>query len=389
MTTALLTPIVDLAAQAAPGRRRFWKQVLPVTSIDYNGEKIDFDEEFHKDLLLAHQQKAFDQVPLVFADSNNGHNMDPRNFGGDIIDLEYRGPGKDQGTWALIEADRTAARVIRRNPKLGVSARILQGVAKADGRSFKRAINHVLLTMNPRVAGMSPWQAVDLSEDADIEVVDLTTSTPTEGTDTDMGKPKTATATRRQVDLSRLNDEQFATLIDLATTAGVIDDADLEDVADEDVEDDTEDTEDITERPKKKKSKTVVTVEEDSEESGGDDEDDDEDDDKSTDLSEQVKSLLEANAKATWNGQRAEYLRAGVPPFMLDLAEPVLSQPQSVIDLSEGGQTAVDAMRKMLDGARGLVDLTGEAGHGIDLSSTLDDNDPDAKFLAAWDKQYG
>lgn len=392
MTTSLLTPL-DFSEAKAVGRRRFWKQILPVSSIDYDGQTIDFDPQFHKDLQLAFKERAFDQIPLVFADSQNQHNMDPRNFGGDMIDLQYRGSKPGQGTWALIEADRSAARVIRRNPKLGVSARIMQGV-KRDGKEFPRAINHVLLTMNPRVTGMSPWQAVDLSEDADNEVVDLTAETFKEGTD--MGK--TAVATRRQIDLSKLDDSQFATLIDLATATGVLDredEAELDEdgnpiEADDEADDDEEE---VVEPPrKKKKSKTKITVEKESDESGDDDEDDetdDETDDEVVNLSKTVAAMQLESAKGKWANERAEYIRNGVPPYMLDLAEPILSKPQAVIDLADGGVDAATAMRNMLDGATGLIDLTGELGHGIDLSETLEKDDPDAKFLAAWDEQYG
>ena len=390
MTDAILTPFVDLATERV-GRRRFWKQILPVKSIDYDGQKIDFDPKFHQDLELAFKDRAFDQVPLVFADSNNAHNMDPRNFGGDIIDLQYRGDGPDQGTWALIEADRQAARVINRNPKLGVSARILQGV-KRDGKNFARAVNHVLLTMNPRVTGMSPWQAVDLSEGTDIETVDLTAEQFTEGTD--MAKTATAKATRRQIDLSKLNDDQFATLIDLATATGVLDKEDeVEDEDLEGLEDEVDDEDEVVEPPRRKKSsKTKITVEKESDEPGEDDDEDedgeDDEDDEVVNLSRTVAAMQEEAAKGKWANERAEYIRQGVPPYMLDLAEPILSKPQKVIDLADGGADAASAMRKMLNGATGLVDLTGEMGHGLDLSENLADNDPDAKFLAAWDEQY-
>jgi len=44
-------------------------------------------------------------------------------------------------------------------------------------------------------------------------------------------------------------------------------------------------------------------------------------------------------------------------------------------------------VREMLDGAKGVVDLTGELGHAIDLSS--DPADATQEFLDAWDEQYG
>ena len=393
MTSSILTPL-DFSDAVPAGRRRFWKQILPKTSINYDGQKIDFDDEFHSDLELAFKEKAFDQVPLVFADSGNRHNMDPRNFGGDIIDLQHRG---DEGTWALIEADRAAARVIKKNPRLGVSARILQGVQKADGRSFKRAVNHVLLTMNPRVGGMAPWQAVDLSEATETdEVVDLTAQNYEGDT---MGVKTRRQSRRRQIDLSALDDEQFQTLLDLATEAGVLDDEDVEDEEEVD-EEEVEDTSTVK-KPRKKSSKTKITVEKESEDDGDeDDEDEEEDDDESaTDLSEAarrsdqsgtVRTMQIDLAEQRWQGERSEYLRAGVPPFLLDLAAPVLSSPDTmVIDLAEGETVnATEVVRKMVDGFKGLVDLTPDIGHSIDLSEARQ-GDEDKAFLDAWDEQYG
>lgn len=399
MGSSLLTPIA-LSETEKAGRRRFWKQILPVTSINYDGQKIDFNPQFHLDLADAFNKGAFEQVPLVFADGKNAHNMDPRNFGGDIIKTEYRGPGKNQGTWALIEADPQAARVIRRNPKLGVSARIKQGVEKADGRFFKRAINHVLLTMNPRLAGLSPWQAVDLAEDADVDVVDLTAVQYTEGNE--MGK--TATKGRRrqpqsQIDLSALSDDEFNDLvIDLAAMAQErgLEDPDLDD---EDLDDDEEDEEEEPApqaRRRKSKVKTTKVVERESE---GDDEDPDEDPD--ADLSERVMHRDEVSqfgqmridlAMRDWKNQRAGYLADGVPAFLLDLAEPILSQPDPVtIDLADEDGEDVDVrdtITQMLDGVKHVVDLGHEIGSSLDVDLSEDEKSEADALLDAWGENY-
>lgn len=398
MADALLTPF-DFSAPVKAGRRRFWKQILPIKTIDYKGQKIAFDKAFHMDLADAFRKDAYDQVPIVFADSDNQHNMDPRNFGGDVLDIQTR---KD-GTWALIEADKEAAKAIEKNPRLGVSARIVQGLQKADGRTFKRAVQHVLLTMNPRVTGMSPWQAVDLSdEDADIEVVDLTAEQFEEGSKMATKTKAKTTSRDRQIDLSALSDEQFEALLDLATTLAPEDVE--EDLDEEDLDDEVEETE---RKPRRKKSKTKVTIEKESEDDGDADEDEEEDEedeeDAETDLSESETTRRSADldqfqtmridlAEERWNRERGDYLDAGVPPFLLDLAAPLLSQPDAtVIDLADGSgeHDATATIRQMLDGFKGLVDLTPEIGHALDLSDTKDEKDPDAKFLDAWDQQYG
>lgn len=387
----ILTPL-DFSAPIKAGRRRFWKQILPVTSIDYNGSKIDFDKNFHKDLQLSFTQGAYDQVPLVFADSENRHNMDPRNFGGELLDVQYRGEGKGGGTWGLIEADPDTAKVLDKNPKLGVSARILQNIRKADGRGFKRAINHVLLTMNPRVSGMEPWQAVDLSEAADIEVVDLTAAEYTEEGSTHMGTKATKRRASDKIDLSALSDEDFQNLLDLAVEEGIV-----EDPEGEDPEDEEEEVEE-TSKPKRRKSKTKITVEKDESDDDGVD-DDEEEDEESTDLSEKVIKRGEVSqfqqmrydlAEERWGRTRAGYEAEGVPSFLLDLAEPLLSQPDAItIDLSEDETLdATATIRKMLDGVKGIIDLSGEIGHQqeIDLAEA---DDTTTRLLSEWDTNYG
>lgn len=388
----ILTPL-DFSEPVKAGKRRFWKQILPVTSIDYNGTKVDFDDNFHKDLKLSFSQGAYDQVPLVFADGENRHNMDPRNFGGELLDVQYRGTGKKGGTWGLIEAAPETAKVLDRNPRLGVSARIMQNIRKADGRTFKRAMNHVLLTMNPRVSGMEPWQAVDLSEAADIEVVDLTAAEYTEEGSTHMGTKATKRRASDKIDLSTLSDEDFQSLLDLAVEEGIVEDPDGEvDEEDEEVEEETE-----GKKPRRRKSKTKITVEEDEEHDDG--EGDDEEEDGKTDLSEKVIKRGEVSqfqqmrydlAEERWGNTRDAYEAAGVPPFLLDLAEPVLSLPDAMtIDLSDDETLdASDTIRKMLDGVKGIIDLSGEMGHQTEIDLAEAD-DHTTSLLAQWDENYG
>lgn len=395
MLSAIHTPL-DFSEPVKAGRRRFWKQILPVTSIDYDGQKIDFDPNFHKSLELSYRAGVYDQIPIVFADGKNTHNEDPRNFGGEVIKMENR--GKD-GTWALIEADRQAAKAIENNPKLGVSARIMQGVEKG-GKVFDHAVRHVLMTMFPRVTGMEPWQAVDLSEDADIEVVDLTAVSYEEGNP--MGRSATKKVKRTaegKIDLSALSDDEFMHLLDLAET---LEDEDV----DEDLDEDETEIEDTTTTPKKKKSKVKVTKVTEKESEGGDEDEDDPDaeddpEDETTDLSDHVIKRSEVSqfqqmridlAESKWQDKRKEFLRAGVPPFMLDLADDVMKQPDPlVLDLSDDGGKKVNAtkiLNTILEKSRGLVDLSGEDGHMVDLSDDGGEDSDDA-FLKAWDEQYG
>lgn len=206
-------------------------------------------------------------------------------------------------------------------------------------------------------------------------------------------------ATSGKMDLSRLSDEEFQSLLDLAETALADPEAD-EEVDDEEVEDD-EVVDEAPRKTRRKKSRTKVTIDKESEDDGDEDEEDDESDESDeTDLSDSDRVIKRGEvsqfqqmrldlAEERWERERGDFLSAGVPAFLLDLAEPVLSLPDAMtIDLSDDETLdASDTIRQMLAGVKGVIDLTGEIGHQIDLAD--DEDDDTTTFLKAWDEQYG
>lgn len=154
-------------------KRTYRKQVLPKGSITYKGRTLTFDDAFLSDLATSFVDRAYDQVPFLLADKDNGHTLDPERFRGEVKALETT----DDGLYAVVEfATDEAAAAVLANPSLGVSARIVEGYDRADGKKFGRALQHVLGTLDPRVPGMKPWEAVaDLSGSSDL--IDLTGST--------------------------------------------------------------------------------------------------------------------------------------------------------------------------------------------------------------------
>ena len=103
---------------------------------------------------------------------------------------------------------------------------------------------------------------------------------------------------------------------------------------------------------------------------------------------QQATEALRRLAAAEWKSTEAEYLNAGVPPHLLDLAKPVLARSDDmVIDLSNSEEEDVNVsavVRGLLDASKGMIDLSAEAGH---VGSYTDGEDPDAEALALWDKQ--
>lgn len=414
MTTSLLTPF-DFSNATKVGRTRFRKQILPLGSIDYKGQKITFDRPFLQELVRNFKARAYDQVPFVLADGENRHNESPENFRGSIADLVLTEDGLD----AVLDLSKAGAKLVQDNPKLGVSARILQGISKADGRQFGRVLRHVLATMDPRVTGLRPWQAVDLSSAEKFEVVDLTSETY-QGRNTTMPKGKglrlgsvDAKSKTATIDLSALTDDEFEAMLDLADDEVIeidpktkkpivastvpaegdeevdpdeIDDPDADEEGDEELDAEdavvpgTGETPPAT-NPSLKKRKT--TVEEEAVDQG----------EMVASLSNQFAAFQTKQAKDAWRTKKAAYVKAGVPPFLVDLAEPFMESPDSqVIELSNGGGShdIKETLDKMLQGYTGVVDLTPEMGSSISLSDEIGGkNDPDAALLKEWSDTYG
>lgn len=426
--TTLLTPM-DLATATQTGPRVFRKQVLKKGAINYQGQQVVFDDAFLRGVVKAFKSGAYDQVPFQFADPDNRHNMDPDKFRGEVKGLEYTGDGVDM----VVEATPEGAEVIEKNPRLGVSARIVTDLSKSDGRKFPVAIQHVLATLDPRLTGMRPWEAMDLSEEDDDEddVIDLTAARFNERNKVGTKTRKTKAAPQVvQIDLSELSDSAFKDLL-LAAVEEAEADTDTSEVtrttretvkrktpkqrrqqAVEDLDEDPDedlDEEDSDEEDDLEADAEVEDVEDDEEDSDDEEEDDEEEpvakrkkSKKSKDVKLSTPVVRKRVSKARrlelklseqeWSATRGDLARAGVPPHLLDLAAPIMSQPDAlIIDLSESGEPNTDAkavVGKILDSVKGFIDLAPEMGHGI--SSISDDkNDPTRQKLALWETEYG
>lgn len=398
--TATLTPY-DLSEAEKIGKRLYRKQVLKKGTILYKGQRIKFDDAFLTDLASSFKNGAYDQVPFVLADTDNRHNEDPERFRGEITGFEVTKDGLD----ALVAVNKQGAKILEDNPKLGVSARIVQGLQKADGRTFKRAIRHVLGTMDPRVTGLRPWQAVDLSEEDDTEVVDLTAEIYEE--DGHMAKRKqgkavaddSATDDGLDLDLSSMSDAEFLEFLDLGETTTTEDDSTVDDDTEDDNPDDrsVEEVETDTDEETEDDGSGVTDIDPNSVDAGGDEDEDDEDDD--TDLSDavldtegrdEITQMRIDLAEERFKAERKDLLRAGVPKHLVDLAAPILSSPDAtMLDLSNADEpvNATEIVRGVLEGVKGMIDLRPEIGHPVDLSTSEEDGE--TALLKQWEQEYG
>lgn len=389
MTRTVQAPL-DFSAPTKVGRRTFRKQIIRKGTIDYpmpDGTKrrVTFDDAYLDALNLAHQQGAYDDVAFILADKDNAHTMAPERFRGWVKGMERTADGID----AILELSDDAADLVERTDyRLGVSPRI-KAVTHVDGRTFPVAVNHVLGTLDPRMQGptlgLSPWEPVDLSADDD-DVLDLSGATYRE----DRTMP-------RLIDLDQLAPEDRDALASYAAMQGI-------DLSDADVDPETPET--PADDPADDPEAHPLPGEGDG--LGDDDTDDDEPSDPITDdeLDALIDGELEAmglleplslstpddgddldlaapeapavdeTAALRFKLASRDYVAAGVPPSVVDLAAPVLQlADDATLDLSTPDGAPIDVVavvRGMLDAMKGTLDLSQEAGHGLETEPDPD-----------------
>lgn len=348
------TPLLaSEAIELAKSSRIFRKQVLRVGSINYKGERLDFTAAYLDGLALAHRDQVFPIVPLVFAPGDNSHTQDVERIRGEILGFERDGDHLD----AIVRAsNEKAAQLLRENPNVGVSVRIEQPIKRADGKTWPAAIQHVLVTANPVVPGLSPWQPVDLSAD-DLPVIDLSTYDFAEASPGEDGTPDEKET--EMADAPSFTTEETAELRALlAKLKEAEDDAPADDgtlPTDEELAaiaaglfaDDEEDSQE--EQP------AEIAASSDS---------------QAFELAAQVDAqrIELAQLRAERDAERYEKLREtlardhGIPPRITELAKPLLTGKRS-IELSNG--TSVDAGEVM----RKVLTAVGEHIKLIDLST--------------------
>lgn len=353
--TAYQLPISDKAAtRAGPGVWR--KQILPIGSINYKtpqgDRRLDFTKEYLQDLAAAFDDKAFDQLPFQMADKDNTHTLDPERTRGVFTGLEVT----NDGLYGFLKPTPKGEEVLRDNPGLGVSVRIVEGYERADGKKYPIALQHVLGTIDPRVVAMKPWEPADqvaLASGDHTQVVDLTAATFTKGEQ----MPDTALAPD---EVERVR----------ALLAGVKTDDKKDNPADDTVSDEelqallaSLDDDDETE-PTPAEIAAANAVRQDVALANS----------RATENSIELAEIRKELDKERWKNIRAEYLRKGVKPAVLDIAgvADLAVARGGAIDLSNG--TKVDpasVVLALLKECEGQVDLSNaqgspETGDGVD-----------------------
>lgn len=374
MTTKLqvLTPQVVGEATELSSTPGLWrKQILPIRKISYKGRQLDFNRKYLTELANSFKRRAFDQVTAQIADANNKHNNDPRNTGGELVDVQLA----SDGLYGIFRPNEEGEAVLRQNPKIGVSARILEGYQRSDGATFGKAMQHVLLTVDPHVTGMKPWEKVqELSADeAPEDTIDLSAETEEDEMPASKAKSADNGTAEEEVTLSRAEYDAFQEI--LADRAAALE------FAGELTEDDVTDAED----------------EEDAE-----DEDDGESDDGA--IPEQVRLTMQAQSAQILEltnqarGREIDHAvsllrKEGLAPAIIEAARPLLGMSDQTIELSNGEDVNVgEAVSGLLNA---LVELArnGEAVIPYEVELGRTESDPDAErresLLKAWEEATG
>lgn len=167
---AVLTPFVRGRAIEL-GNQLWRKKILPVGDVEYNGRMLHFTKDYNDALAQAYAQRAYDQVSFQLADGKNTHTNDPERHRGEIVSMT----SENDGIWVTLRPTEEGHKVLKDNPKLGVSARIVEGYSRSDGQFYPAAIQHVLGTLDPRIPGLGEWQAIEAASQPAV-TIDLSTA---------------------------------------------------------------------------------------------------------------------------------------------------------------------------------------------------------------------
>lgn len=377
MTTAVLTPFTGTRAIEL-GNRVWRKRVLPVGDVEYKGRMLHFTRDYLSGLAQAFQERAYDQVPFQLAGDDNSHTNDVERFGGEITDFEV----DNDGLYIKLAATERGDKVLRENPKLGVSARIVEDYARSDGKFFTAAVQHVLGTLDPRIPNLGGWQAVEASNDA-LMVLDLSTSVFT-GEEKAVADQFTTEERGRLAKLLQIPEDKIDALTTLAGAdltaltgegeGGELSDEELAQLiadmpADELAALEAEFQAEVAAAAPGLSNQAAMALEMAN---------------VRADENERQLSVITAELDAQrYEAERARLVRdSGVPTFIVELARPLLEGTGHTVDLSNGksidaGQIVRKILTEYAKAAR-MMDLSVEMGSPMD--------EPDQHGVAAQER---
>jgi hypothetical protein len=359
VSVAVLTPFVSGPAIELAGKK--WeKKILPVGDVRYEGRMLHFTPQYLQQLAASYNDNAYDQVPFQLADAKNTHTNDPERTRGAFTAMHV----KPDGLYGVLEPTDDGEKVLLNNPYLGVSARIVEGYERSDGKTYPAAIQHVLGTLDPRIPGLGPWKQVDMAN-APATVIDLSAA-EFAGKEDDM--PFTPDQQAKLGKLLDLPDDQLDRLVQASATpaapaaaSGDLTEAEWdamvasftdEELADL-LEEDTAPAGAGLANPETQMQIDLATAQQ-------------------ADQALQLAVLQGAHDKQAFENEKRHLMDAGVPPYLVELAKPLLFGSGHVIEMANGG-SPIDAgavMRKVLHETARLAQML---DLGIELGTSMDE----------------
>jgi hypothetical protein len=382
MPAAVLTPFTT--GQAVELANRWWKRLLPVGELNYKGRTLKFTRDYLAGLVSSFQDRAYDQVPFQLAGDENKHTNDVERFGGQIDGMELR----SDGLWISLDPTARGEAVLKDNPGVGVSARIVEGYERSDGKFYPGAIQHVLATLDPRIPALGPWQAVEATNDDITVTIDLSGAQfageepgmPELNADQQARLAKlleidpaalaaAATGALSPGDVGALNGDAGGGEDPLLAWIDTMSDDELLALEAEMITADAQQarTPAATGAPAALSNEALLAVELAQA--------------SSDENSRQLSIITGQLDHERWIGERSRLVAGGTPPFIADLAQPLLEGSGHVVDLSGG--VSVDAgqiTRKILTEYAKVVSALGFET-GVELGSPLDE--PEGASTAA------
>jgi hypothetical protein len=393
MTIELLTPVNTRKGEITDlARKRYRKNILPLTKIRWKGKEKTFDLSYMKRVKDAFDKGAFPYVPVKLAPGDNSHTNDVLRTGGRVVGLSV---SEEEGLVADLELNDDGIKAVQSSDgHVPVSAKILEQLERDDGdfAKFDAALAHVLVVDDPYVRGMTPWKELDavaLSEnraESITEIIDLSAE--------HIGDSEEKMTDSKQTVTLSVTPDQAARLIELANEDKELEDLGLkaEDFEDEEVGDGTEGVENITGNP------SVGTPALPGDKPGATPDDEGKGD--GVQLSRQAADAIElaraeaaqANARSLALSRKlveagidrdvAEFERKGLAPAILKLARPLLSQTET-LELSRDGkafqsspaQVMRDVLNEVIELARtghDVIDLERLSGVLVDDEETVE-----------------
>jgi len=383
MAWEILTPVdassgvTELSGHIQP---RFRKQIMRMQTIDYRdrsgSRRITFDRPYLRQLVRSFKAGAYDQVPYQIADPQNGHNNDPERFRGELIDMELT----DDGIDGIFEPTSAGAQLLRDNPKLGVSCRIVENLTLPDGRHFPKAIQHVLGTVNPQLQGMRPWQQIDLSYDGIDQTLDLSGQYVREEKPMPEGDGNGRT---RVLELSEERAARLEQLLDDMDAAGalaeLVQGGDEQDGDSEDDETESDGQQDGDLESRDSEQFALLSARQDA-------------------ADQRVLELTQRLRNQQLSHELDNLRRQGLSPAILDAAAPLLALPSGAIELSSPDGQRMDPAEVLRGVLQTVVDLSQQGLAVVQLdteSGYLLPGEADSEqtrrngLLASWDQMYG